>query len=111
MMMHTRREGDTAVVTVNGKLDMVTVAEFRKTVQDAIAGGAKRAVIDLDGLSYISSAGIGAIAMSANEFKALGGDLRVASPQANVSRVLEICGIDKVVHVHPSVAEALAAGA
>jgi anti-anti-sigma factor len=111
MAIQTRREGDAAVVAVSGKLDMVTQAEFRSAVTDAMTGGAKRAVIDLAGLTYVSSAGIGALAAIASELKGRGGDLRVANPQGNVLRIFEICGIDKVVHVHHSVDEALAAQA
>lgn len=99
------------MLAVSGKLDMVTQAEFRNAVKEAIDGGARRAVIDLADLSYVSSAGIGALAVTAKEFKTLGGDLRVANPQGNVLKIFEICGIDKVVHIHRSVAEALAAQA
>jgi anti-anti-sigma factor len=107
MAIQTRREGDAAVVAVSGKLDMVTQEEFRNAVKEAIDGGAKRAVIDLGELTYVSSAGIGALAAIASDLKGRGGDLRVANLQGNVQRIFEICGIDKVVRVHRSVEEAL----
>jgi anti-anti-sigma factor len=111
MAIQTRIEEDTAILAVSGKLDMVTQEEFRNAVKEALDGGAKRAVIDLAELTYLSSAGIGALAATANELKARGSDLRVANLQGNVLRIFEICGMDKVVHVHRSVAEALAAQA
>ncbi len=109
MIIQTRLEGDTAVVAINGKLDMVTAAEFRSKVDEALAGGAKRAIVDMAELSYMSSAGIGALTAIAIQFQKAGGELRVANVQPNVQKIIEICGIGKMVRVHASVAEALAA--
>jgi anti-anti-sigma factor len=111
MQIQTKREGEAAVAAVSGKLDMVTAAEFQKALGEVIASGAKRVVLDLGELSYVSSAGIGAVMTLARELRTRGGELRLSNLRDNVAKIFDVCGIAKVVPVHGSVAEALAAGA
>jgi len=110
MAIQSRQESNATVVTVAGRLDSVTGPDYRKTLQEVMAAGAARVVVDLQGLTYISSAGVGEILLSANQMTAKGGQLSLANVPANVLSVLKMCGIDGLLPRHASVDEALAAG-
>jgi anti-anti-sigma factor len=110
MAIQTRREGNSAVVTVTGRLDSVTGPEYRRTMQEVIAGDAARVVVDLHGLTYISSAGVGEMLLGANQLTTKGSQLCLAGVPANILSVLKMCGIDGLLPRHDSVEEALSAG-
>ena len=110
MAIQHRQEGNATVVSVSGRLDSVTGPDYRKTLDEAMAAGAARVVVDLHGLTYISSAGVGELLLSTNQMTAKGGRLCLANVPANVLSVLKMCGIDGLLPRHGSVEEALAAG-
>lgn len=108
MEIQTRREGDAAVVSVRGRLDVVTAEDYRTAVRVLIETGCTRVVVDLRGLDYISSSGMSALVLTSRWLKEKDGRLRFASMRESVRSVIDMCGIGKLLDIHESVAEALA---
>ena len=65
MTIQTERHADTFVVSFGGRLDGVTAGEYEKTIRELIDNGTTRIVVDFDELSYISSAGLREIIVTA----------------------------------------------
>ena len=108
MTIQTKREGNTDVVAVGGRLDAVTAPEYEKAVRDLVQNGTTRLVVDFQELSYISSAGLGEIIVTLKLMKEKSGDFSVANVHGNVLSVFNMCGIGKLVKMHDSVAAAVA---
>ncbi|MFI5910660.1 STAS domain-containing protein [Dactylosporangium sp. NPDC051541] len=53
--------GDTIVLTVSGEVDFETAGDLRAAVFDALAPGPTRVVLDLAGLRFMDSSGMGVI--------------------------------------------------
>ncbi|GAB3162099.1 hypothetical protein GCM10027059_13990 [Myceligenerans halotolerans] len=53
----TQTEPD-AVITLVGELDSSTAATFRSTIEDAVATEPQRLLLEMSGLTYLSSAGL-----------------------------------------------------
>ena len=87
----------TVTVTVAGGVDIGTVGRFRAPLEEA-AASAPAVVVDLDGVTYLDSAGIAAL------FDAAGRTALdvVASEGCVVRRVLEVVALDRVATVRPS---------
>ena len=109
MAIQITHEGNTAVVAVNGRLDAVTGPEYQKTVRQLSESGITRVVVDLQGLSYISSAGLGELLVTSKLLQENGGQFCVVNVHGNVQSVFQICGIGKVIQVRDTVADALMA--
>ena len=109
MAIQVKKDGNSAVVSVSGRLDAVTGPEYERTVRELIEGGTNRLVADFDELSYISSAGLGELILTSKLLKEKNGRFCVANVHGNVQSVFEMCGIGKLLQVHQSVADALAA--
>jgi anti-anti-sigma factor len=109
MAIQTKTEGNTAIVSVGGRLDAVTSPEYQKTIEEVVASGATRVVVDFAGLTYMSSAGVGVVLVSANTLKAKNGEFRLANVPKNVVSVFKMCGIEALLKVHGSIDDALAA--
>ena len=63
------------------------------------AAGHTRVVLDLAELSYVSSAGLRAILQGARAAQQQGAEFRVCAPTAGVKKVLEMCGMDRLVRL------------
>lgn len=112
MIVTSRRYANAVVLTVAGRLDQDTCEDFRLELmqhvdQTARDGGA--IVLDLNGLEYVSSAGLRCFMLASRQAKTQHGRIVVAALQAMVSEIFEISHFNLVFQVFPTVAEALAA--
>src|SRR2546430_1179795 len=81
------------VVTVRGEVDVYTVEELRAALDAAVATGSGEIIIDLAGLEYIDSAGLGVLVTTLRRLQQAGGDLVLQAPSAGTFRLLEISGL------------------
>jgi len=100
-------EGDWTVLTVAGELDVVGAPEVRQAVMDAVKDGRCCLVLDLSGVDFIDSFGIGVLVGALKRVRLLDGDLMMVVPEPRVRRVLEVCDLDRVFTLHRSLADAL----
>src|SRR5262249_8071239 len=107
MAIETKRNAQSAVVSVSGRLDGVTAPEYGKTVRELIDSGINRIVVDLERLDYISSVGLGELILTARLLNEKNGRFAVANVRGNVLSVFEMCAVGSIVTIHQSVDEAL----
>lgn len=89
-----------------GYIDAHTVIEFEKAANKVIEGGTNNLILDISGLSYISSAGIGAMMGLARQLSQLGGDLVLLNPTPKVYSILDGLGFTKIFKVAANESEA-----
>jgi anti-anti-sigma factor len=107
MEISTRDEGDTKVVTLNGKLDTNTTPAAENEINALLDAGASKLLINFEQLSYISSSGLRLLLATAKRLKGEGGDLRVCSLNEMATEVFEISGFSSILNVFASEQEAL----
>jgi len=90
-----------------GELDAFTVGQFRDSLTE-LAGG-ERVLIDLSGVPFLDSAGLGALIGGVRRAREGGGDVAVYGARAAVARLLHTTGFDRVATVSDSEGEALKA--
>jgi anti-anti-sigma factor len=71
-----------------------TSPQLAAALDEAIAAGSRRIILDLKDLNYISSAGIVTIQSAAARLLAEGGSLRLTGAQPAVRVALELAGVD-----------------
>jgi anti-sigma B factor antagonist len=59
--LSTREDRGWTVVTARGQLDVATAPRLRQAMVEAQYGGAIRVVLDLDGIEFLDSMGLGVI--------------------------------------------------
>jgi len=99
-------DGAVQILELSGRLDQATAVEFDAQVA-SLSGN--RVVLDLGGLSYISSAGLRSVLGALKRLSAAGGSLALAAPIPSVVEVFEISGFITLVKIFPTRAEAVAA--
>ena len=103
------QEGGGHVLRPQGRLDAGTAGVFRAEVRDLLDAGSRSLVVDMGGVSFLDSGGIVAIISSVRLVRKAGGDLRIARPSPQANMVLELTSLNKVLPVHSSLEDALAA--
>ena len=91
------------VVHVSGDLDLATAPLLEDALAD-VAGD--MLVIDLSGCTFLDSAGIRTLVAAARDRSGTS-RLRIVTADPGIVRLLEITGVDTLMHVHPSVEAAL----
>jgi anti-anti-sigma factor len=87
------RPSDRAVLTVTGELDAASFTQLRRHLNECFSDGCKDVTIDLSGVTFIDSAGIGVIVGAMRQLNERRGRLTLAQPSPAVRKVLEITGL------------------
>ena len=81
------------VVTVSGRVDSNTAPAFEEALKQVIEGGQHNVVLELNGVEFMSSAGLRAMVSSLKACRSGGGDLVVAAPSNRVVEVMQLAGL------------------
>ena len=87
----------------------LTAAEataFEQAVEPVPAGAST--VLDLSGVGFIDSAGIGCIVRLHRRLEPAGGELRLAAPGQAVTTVLELVRLHRMLEIHDTVEASVA---
>ena len=101
-----RHEPGYVLVTVAGEVDFASAAGLRERLVALVAAG-RPLVADLDRVSFIDAAGLGALAGAARHATAHGGSLRVVCGRRQIQRLFGLTRLDQVVPLAASLAEIL----
>jgi anti-sigma B factor antagonist len=100
-----------AVVAVHGELDLETAPALKTALVEAIEEQpGRRIVVDLEGLDFIDSIGLGILLGGLKRARGSDGELVLVATGRNVLKVLELTGLVRVFEIHPGRREALRAG-
>ncbi len=103
-------EPDIVVLTISGRLSIGRQCQqIEWQVDELLEKKQVKLVLDLGGLEYIDSAGIGVVALSFGKAKGAGGGLTVAGAHGSVEKVFNLTRINAVVPLFPDVTAAAAA--
>ncbi|MER7662464.1 MULTISPECIES: STAS domain-containing protein [unclassified Streptomyces] len=108
LQVEVRTEGRSEVVKPAGELDHHTADLLRAPLEEALAQGRSRLVIDCSELEFCDSTGLNVLLAARLQADAAGGGVHLAGLLPVVARVLEITGAEAVFTVHESLDAALA---
>ena len=100
------KEDHSAQVTVSGAMDAHTFEQFFKAMSQLIDAATLRIVLDLRGMTYITSVGINYLVNLRLLRKKAGGDMIIVKPPPAVLNVLDMIGLLAVLLVVETVEEA-----
>jgi len=95
--------GTPSVAKLDGKLVLETVNEFLKTMRPQPSPGL---VMDMSGVSFLDSAGVGALVQLFVHRRSQGQKFALAALTPQATAVMQVAGLMKLLPVFPSVAEA-----
>ena len=102
----TATHGRVAVLRVSGRLDARTANVLRERGAEVAAEG-RNLVLNLSGVTFMGSSGLGALLALTEEFQEQAGEVRIAEPSEAASAVIRLVSLDRVLAVDPDDASAL----
>lgn len=102
-----RKKGAVSLLDVSGRLTSFEMGTLRDTISRLLREGQKNILLNLGGLEYLDSSGIGELARNYVSVVKAGGQLKVVGLSARVEEVLKITHLSQVFPEFPSEEEAL----
>lgn len=96
MEVRHKRDNDIVILELDGRLDAYWADHLHDELDKCIRSGAYRIRIDMSCVDYISSAGIRILLRIYKQLKNINGEFRLINISDNVSSVLRLSGIDKL---------------
>jgi anti-sigma B factor antagonist len=93
------------VIRLTGKLSLETVHNFIQTLRPEPAA---HLILDMSGVSFLDSAGVGALVRLFVHRRHNGQGFALSGLTKQGSAVIQVAGLTKLLPIHPSVEEALA---
>lgn len=97
-------DADEAVISVVGELDSFTACELRAGITAVV--GRQATIIDIRDVPFVDSAGLGALLGGIRRLREAGGNVVLCCTHPGVLRLLTVTGLDRIVAITKSPAEA-----
>jgi anti-sigma B factor antagonist len=104
--IEVRTEHGAVIAAVTGEIDISTVAQLRERLYE-LADNGGTLIVDLNGVAFVDSAGLGALVGTARRIAGHGGSLLAVCAQPQPRRLLWMTGMDKRIPLSATVAGAL----
>ena len=101
-----RDAGEYRVIEPTGDLDVYTVGTLRDAIAEILDHDDPKVVVDLDGVPFMDSSGLGALMGGVRRLREAGGDLAIACTKEQHLKLFTITGFGEGVSIAPTVEEA-----
>lgn len=100
----------TAVFRLTGRMTLgMRLREVETKISDLVGQGIHKLILDLSGIEFLDSAGLGVLMILYGNMKVRGGQLRLVAPGARVLEVLKMTHTDAILPIDQNLEAALAA--
>jgi anti-anti-sigma factor len=107
MDITSRTQNDVTIVALAGSLDSNTSPQAQQALEEILASGARKVVVDFTACGYVSSAGLRVLLGAAKRLSGTGSGLRLFGLNESVREVFDISGFSQILGVYRTEADAL----
>ena len=100
MELDTKYHDNYILANLGGRLDGSNARQFEEQLKNSIGSDSRPVVLDMEKLSYISSAGLRVILLTAKSASARKSKLVLCSLPSHINEVFEISGFNKIISIH-----------
>jgi len=101
MELSTREDGRVTVVTLKGDLVIgEPESTFKKTVTRLLEEGRVNLLVDLTGVRFLDSSGLGALVRALTNSQKEGGQTKLLHAGPQIRKLLEMTKLDSVFEIH-----------
>jgi len=94
------------VVTLRGQFDFTYAPDARQAMRHCIEAGARRLVVNMDGVEYVDSAGLGTLVGTLAAMREHDGELSIVCNNVRIRRVFEITKLSQILTIYSTEDEA-----
>ncbi len=109
MEISAERQGGVVVIKAAGRVDSSNSREFHAGIEAILADDDQAVVVDFEEIAYISSAGMRVVLLLAKSLKSKAVGFALCSMSESVLEIFTISGFNKIISIHDSQSDAVAA--
>lgn len=99
------------ILEMAGDLTYANREQFKSAVESVRQQGFRHLVLDMSGVRFIDSSGLGLLALVAQQFKLTQGRLSLLKPQAYVREIMALANIPSLIPMYENEQDAVASAA
>lgn len=108
MNLTTREDGRVTILTVDGDLVIgEPESTFKKAITRLLEEGHVNLLVDLSGVGFLDSSGLGALVRAMTNSQKEGGQTKLLKPGPQVLKLLEMTKLDSVFEIHSDLETAI----
>lgn len=100
---HDEPVGDWHLLRVQGEIDMATAPKLRQQIVALVGQGSTRIIVDLEGVEFIDSTGLGVLVGAVKRVRTVDGALRVVCKRPNLVELFELTKLTSVFALYETV--------
>ncbi len=108
LTLTTHEVAGATIVAVGGEIDVYTAPRLRDMITELVSDGVYHLVIDMEGVEFLDSTGLGVLVGGLKKVRAHDGSLQLICTQERLLKIFRITGLAKVFTIHASTEAALA---
>ena len=109
MEIQVREDGKVQILACQGRMDAQVSGLLKEHIQGLLDKGATELVLDLDGLEFLDSSGLGAIVSCLRRIKEKKGEIKLAGLRPEVRSIFDITRVSRLFHICENAADAVRA--
>ncbi len=109
LAISTNERDEATIITLSGSAALGEASVLERHLQAVFSQGRYKLVIDLSGLDFTSSLGLGSLIRAHTRCREHAGFLFLVNPQPRVMKVFKTTHLDELFHIYAKVEEAIAA--
>ncbi|MEW6712486.1 MAG: STAS domain-containing protein [Candidatus Riflebacteria bacterium] len=98
---------DITLVVLRGEIGTETVNQFKDRIDQIVADGKSKLIMDFQEVNYLNSMGLGVVAATLKKVKKVKGDLKLINLSPAVQELFELTRLTKVFEIFDSEESAL----
>lgn len=107
LKIKVKEAGGLPVIKLVGEIDLSTSPQFKEKIYEIIESGKRDVIVDLNGLDFMDSTGLGVLVAALKKTRMEGGSIRLICKKNNIMKVFTITGLDKVFSIYDNLSELL----
>jgi anti-sigma B factor antagonist len=100
--------GNVPILAVDGEVDVYSAPALKDRIGELIQSGQTTLIVDLSGVAFLDSTGLGALVEARAATTDAGGAMPIVCSQERILKLFTITGLDGVFTIHPNVGAAVA---
>jgi len=109
LSLATRTVATHTVLEVGGEVDVYTAPRLRERLVELIDNGVRQVIVDLGGVDFLDSTGLGVLVGALKRLRAVGGTFALVCGKEPLLKIFRITALDQVFPIYPSVDAAVSA--
>ena len=109
MEMKVQEDGKVQILACVGRMDAQVSVLLKERIQELLDTGATQLIMDLEGLEFLDSSGLGALVSCLRRVKEKKGEIKLAGLRQEVRSIFDITRVSRLFHICENVPDAVKA--